>query len=71
MSLCSCLVLVRNINYPYHSYADDTELYIELSSDDPSPVNKLVYYINDIVALECANESKLIAIRFVNVTLLS
>ena len=32
----------------YHSYADDTQMYISLSSDDLSPVSRMVDCINDI-----------------------
>ncbi len=41
-------IIIKKYNISYHSYADGTQLYISLSSDDLSPVNKLANCINDI-----------------------
>lgn len=40
--------IIRRHNISYHSYADDTQLYISFSPDDPSPVNDLISCISDI-----------------------
>ena len=39
----------------YHSYADDTQLYISLSHDNLSPINELVNCISDIKILISKN----------------
>ena len=40
--------IIRQHNISYHSYADDTQLYLSISSDDPSPVNDLTRCISNI-----------------------
>ena len=40
--------IIRQHNISYHSYANDTQLYISISSDDPSPVNDLTCCVSDI-----------------------
>lgn len=40
--------IIRHHGLSYHSYADDTQLYISFSPDDPSPVNDLISCVSDI-----------------------
>ncbi len=40
--------IIRKFNISYHSYANDTQLYISVLSDHLSPVNDLIQCINDI-----------------------
>ena len=47
-------ILQKN-NIAYHSYADDTQLYIALSSDDYTPINTLCQTIEQINDWMCQN----------------
>ena len=40
--------IIQQYNVSYHSYADDTQLYISVPADDHSPVNELIKCITDI-----------------------
>ncbi len=41
-------IIIKKHNISYHSYANDTQLYISLSSDNLSSINKLINCIQDI-----------------------
>lgn len=40
--------IIRNHNIEFHSYADDTQLYISVSPHDVSPVINLVHCLAEI-----------------------
>ena len=40
--------ILQNFNINYHSYADDTQLYVSLSPDDCSPADALCQCLEEI-----------------------
>ena len=40
--------VLQNSNVDYHSYADDTQIYIALSSDDYSPIQSLCHCLEQV-----------------------
>ncbi len=40
--------IIHQYNISHHSYADNTQLHISVSANNPSPVNDLIQCINDV-----------------------
>uniref|UniRef100_A0A3B3CU78 Reverse transcriptase domain-containing protein n=1 Tax=Oryzias melastigma TaxID=30732 RepID=A0A3B3CU78_ORYME len=51
--------IIRRHGINFHSYADDTQLYVAVSPDEPTATNKLINCINDIKDWMAANFLKL------------
>ncbi len=47
--------IMRNNQITYHSYADDTQIYLDLSPNDYSPIDSLCQCIEEINNLMCQN----------------
>ncbi len=47
--------IMRKKQIAYHSYADDTQIYLELSPNDYSPINSLRQCIDEINSWMCQN----------------
>ncbi len=46
---------MRNNQIAYHSYADDTQIYLALSPNDYGPTDSLHQYIDEINSWMCLN----------------
>lgn len=51
--------IIHNNNMSYHDYADDTQLYTSLSSNDCSPVDSLIQCTEQINDWMCQNSIQL------------
>lgn len=40
--------ILQNFNVDYHSYADDTQIYLALSPDDCSPIDSLCHCLEEV-----------------------
>ncbi len=47
--------IMRKNQIAYHSYADDTQIYLALSPNDFSPINSLCQCIDEINSWMCQN----------------
>ncbi len=47
--------IMRKNQIAYHSYADDTQIYLDLSPNDYSPIDSLCQCINEINSWMCQN----------------
>ncbi len=47
--------IMRNNQISYHSYADDTQIYLALSPNDYSPIDSLCQCIDEINSWMCQN----------------
>ncbi len=47
--------IMRNNQTAYHSYADDTQIYLALSPNDYSPIDSLCQCIDEINSWMCQN----------------
>ncbi len=50
-----CLTTTAWIEIAYHSYADDTQIYLALSPNDYSPIDSLCQCIDEINSRMCQN----------------
>ncbi len=58
--------IMRKNQIAYHSYADDTQIYIVVSPNDYSPIDSLCQCIDEINSWMCQNKEKTEVIAFGN-----